>query len=88
MHRSTRLGSLAGLNIVSGEDKRHPVKHSHAAMMTQFRNGDHDASDRLAEQLLPHLDLLLIICARCHIVLGTGEGDYLAHAEGAVRMLD
>jgi hypothetical protein len=42
----------------------------------------------LAEQLLLHPELPPIIRARCHIVLGTGNSDYLAHTEEAVRILN
>ena len=60
----------------------------HTSMMQSFRNGDHDASDRLARQLLLHADLPKTIRARCHMVLGTGDGDYLRHAEEGVRLME
>jgi hypothetical protein len=59
----------------------------HKSMMTSFRAKDFKSANRMAHQLLERYDTPPLIRGRCHLVLSTAGGDYIAHAKEAVRIL-
>lgn len=44
-------------------------------------------SERLALSLMSNAELPMVIRVKCHLVMGSGNNDYLWHAEEAVRVM-
>lgn len=80
--------TMEEVNLNALSEKAKAYMGLYNVMMEHYRAEEYVKSDEMAENLLMNADIPVIIEARCHMILATSDnGDFLTHAEDAVKVL-